>query len=209
MPEFITLYWSYAVAMITAVLFVSTKGRKFASVVCSICRKIMRSVLYPFRVPRILDSMDTSIKSIKKELTYNGGNSLKDVVAKTLKLATLLELRHKYELNISEKPMYECEASGGRCTWVNDSLCELFGMSHEEMLGLGWLRAIKEEERQEVYEHWMHAIQTNIPYSWSYTIVNQKTGDEIEVKSTANAVSLSNGTILQYHGTVSPIKKKI
>lgn len=209
MDHILQTYWSYIVTAITAVLFISQKGRKVIIILYNAVKKFISVLVYPFKIPAILYSMDDSIKFIKKELTYNGGNSLKDVVAKTFETTTLLKLRYRHDMSVSERAIFECEPLTGRCTWVNDALCELFGMSHEDMLGFGWLRAVREDQREEVHSHWKTAVDNNIPYSWSYYVVNQKTGDSLEVRATANAICLSNGTIIQYHGSIIPLKRRV
>ena len=53
-----------------------------------------------------------------------------------------MDVRHSIlcrRLNIG---IWMCEAHSGRCIYANPTLCEMFGMSREDMLGFGWLSAV-------------------------------------------------------------------
>ena len=40
--------------------------------------------------------------------------------------------------------------SEGRCIYVNSALCEMFGLSEKEALGVGWLDKVHPEDRDRV-----------------------------------------------------------
>lgn len=200
-------YIKYLVIAVSFILFLNQKVRMAGMVMFKWLKGIYRSITYIFSIPRKLDSIDVYLKDLKKELSYNGGNTLKDAVTKSLELLTLLKLKFTYQLSTSETPMFECEPVEGKCIWVNNALCELFGMAHEEMLGFGWLAGVNESEREDVYNHWNIAVTKKIPYSWTYSVINQKTGKEIRCRAGANTIVLSNGKILEYCGYVTPIKE--
>lgn len=199
-------YFEYIVAVVTLVLFLNQKVRLAFKILLDWLASIWKSVTYVFSIPKKLDSIDLFLKDIKKELAYNGGNTLKDAVTKSLELITLLKLKFTYQMSTSEVPMFECEPTEGRYIWVNNALCELFGLSHEEMLGFGWLVGVKESEREDVYNHWNIALTKKIPYSWTYTVVNQKSGKEVKCRAGATTIVLSNGKILEYCGFITPLK---
>jgi len=45
--------------------------------------------------------------------------------------------------------IYQSDAKG-RCIYVNSALCELFEMSEQEALGLGWLGRVHPDDRERV-----------------------------------------------------------
>jgi PAS domain S-box-containing protein len=45
--------------------------------------------------------------------------------------------------------IYQSDAQG-RCVYVNAALCELFGMSEKDLIGLGWLDRVHPEDRAQV-----------------------------------------------------------
>ena len=52
--------------------------------------------------------------------------------------------------------IYQSDAQG-RCTYVNSVLCELFGISEKEALGLGWIDRVHPEDRARVEAARPHA----------------------------------------------------
>jgi PAS domain S-box-containing protein len=57
--------------------------------------------------------------------------------------------------------IYQSDAQG-RCVYVNAALCELFGMSEKDVMGLGWLGRVHPEDRAQVEAARHHAV-TPIP----------------------------------------------
>jgi PAS domain S-box-containing protein len=52
--------------------------------------------------------------------------------------------------------IYQSDAEG-RCIYVNSALCELFEMSEQEALGLGWLGRVHPDDRERVTAARRHA----------------------------------------------------
>ena len=75
---------------------------------------------------------------------------------------THIECRSTAILDISPSPMYECSPEGN-CVFANDKLCDLFGLSNEEMMGSGWLDGIEPIERERVYSTWKKSVEFRIP----------------------------------------------
>lgn len=69
------------------------------------------------------------------------------------------------------------------------------------MLGFGWIDAI--DERVEVFEQWMFAVENQLPYTSRYTIHNQRTGDRIPAVTRAFA-AMADDKVICYVGYVTP-----
>lgn len=145
------------------------------------------------------------IDSFQKEFSRNSGKSIKDQITRIDNNTRLSELRSKLVLNnLLTTGVYECDANG-ECIWVNKTLCEMYGMSFEEMLGKGWLSAVADDERTEVWENWLDDINYGIPHEGEYNIVNKKTGLKFKCRVSVVAHKTVDGKILGYHGTVIKI----
>jgi hypothetical protein len=101
--------------------------------------------------------------------------------------------------------IFEAEPVTGKYTWVNNTLCNLFGIPFNEMLEYGWVTGIERSERVSVVDGWKNAIVKDIPYEWEYTVINQKTKDEVKCRVTTHALRNLDGTPLMYYGTVEVV----
>ena len=117
------------------------------------------------------------------------------------------ECRTEVILDLSPHPIYECSPDdGGGCIFANEHLCDLFGLSEEDMLGNGWIEGIEPEERERVYTIWTSAVEKKIPYECSYTIRNVKTGKRFN--ATTRALPLHHDEkLIGYLGIFSKIEE--
>lgn len=147
-----------------------------------------------------IKAIKSDLTVIKSELSFNSGKSLKDMV---YRIAGETEAFFAIKMNADDVPIYVCD-SEGQCTFANTQLCNLFGLDYNQMLGYGWLSAVgkTQHEKDSTYDDWREAIKKDIPYVTEYTVVNQKTGEEIPVKTRAIPVRGKKGEILFYKGEV-------
>lgn len=115
------------------------------------------------------------------------------------------DIRHRLSENKLHTAIFVCNIEG-QCTYSNDYLCELFGLSYEEMLDTGWLSVILEEDRIRTYDKWIECVKKKIPYSTTYTIQNNRTKQIYHVKANAWCISDLCGTPICYLGSVEIIK---
>lgn len=149
----------------------------------------------------ITDKVLPIINSLNKEFSVNSGKSIKDQINRIDDATRLAELRSKLiASNLLTTGAYECDAQG-LCTWVNNALCELYGLTEEQMLGNGWLAAVDESERAEVWNQWHENIKLDIPHESKYTIYNRKTRETFKVRTTAITHRTNDGKVLAYYGT--------
>jgi len=151
--------------------------------------------------------LENDIKAIKNELIPKDNMSLRELAVSSLHLATISEERSKYLLESHAVPTYECDPVTGNCTWVNESLSVLFGLSQKTMLGRGWLAALDPLESQECWEHFQKAIKIDIPYTWTYTVINQVTGEKIVCKTTATTIRNQNHHPILLRGIVTELNR--
>jgi len=112
-----------------------------------------------------------AINDIKKELTTNGGNSLKDAI---IDLRTtchrmetrqkIIEQRTKAALHYSRISLFETD-SGGRIVWMNENFCKLTANKLQNAEGYDWLSYIDEEERDDFFHEFKSCLELNRKFS--------------------------------------------
>lgn len=100
--------------------------------------------------------------------------------------------------------LYVCDEQGN-CTWVNDELCELFGLDSESMYENKWLQVVNEEDRVRVWEEWKKCISLKIPYSSNYSIFNHRFNKTIHITTSTIYIKISD-TQAFYVGYATEIK---
>lgn len=179
-------------------------------VVFTISKKIWKVVVLFARFPMIIEErltkQDAKLAMIEKELTPNGGGSLKDIVKNTNDLVLVSDLRTKQMIVVHPIPMYECEPINGKCISANIALCELFGLDEPRMLGNGWLTAVDPHDRQLCWDGYQKAIQSDIPFSWEYNIINQRTHMAVMCRTEMCVLRDTKGRPILYQGFVEPKK---
>lgn len=101
-----------------------------------------------------IDSLQDDIGNIKKELTYNGGSSMKDTLSDLRRLCKQIDenqkinhIRTKVFFNFIETPMFETDTKG-QLLWYNTSFLQLIdGKDAETLYGFNWLNYIEEQSR--------------------------------------------------------------
>ena len=131
-----------------------------------------------------LENLEEVNKEIKKELTPNGGLSMKDVVvslATTVKRietatsimtsqASRMEARQHSLLNTIEIPTFETNAAG-ECVFANKAYLELINRTADEVKGFGWVNIIHPDDRAKVRNEWDAAIRDNRNFELAYRVV--------------------------------------
>jgi PAS domain S-box-containing protein len=106
-------------------------------------------------------------------------------------------------LNIA---VYICDVAG-QCVFANDPLCDLFGLDSSDMLGRGWLAAITEPERLQVYDRWDASVRTGVPYHGEYTVENQRT-KAVKHCETSTYGAIVKGKVVAFVGYVREKESK-
>lgn len=155
-----------------------------------------------------LSTMQSLLDEIAKELKFNGGQSMKDIVTSLHDLVELSEMRWQVQLQTTPTGVYECSPDG-KCTRANPALCELFGLSESEMIGddgKGWLKAVGRTyaEKMSVAHNWASSVKEGVPYNDEYWLVPPG-GEPVFCATYAQALtSKKSGKILKFYGVVNP-----
>jgi transcriptional regulator with PAS, ATPase and Fis domain len=103
------------------------------------------------------ESVSKSIETIKKELTTNGGNSLKDtvidlrsIINRMEKRQKIIEQRTKAALHYNDVALFEID-DHGRLTWTNNNFYELTQDVVNSVEGYDWLNYIIEDDREDLF----------------------------------------------------------
>lgn len=193
--------WLIAVGGAVAVLVGATKrGRTLA------LRWWERRAAYvamPGNVAKLVvqvEDVSRRIEKIEKESMPNGGNSINDRVKAIYNLVQVGNARSLAFQDRAPTAIYECGPTGETLV-VNRAVCEIFGMSHEDMVadnGRGWLLAINTQaERARVEAEWKTSIRDSIPYRANYTLRNGTVIDTV-----ADPIKSETGELLGFRGTI-------
>lgn len=119
---------------------------------------------------KILNNQDVfaqSIESIRKELSTNGGNSLKDSVidlkntCKRIEITQkVMEQRTRAALHYSNVALFETD-NQGRLIWTNNRFYELTSNSITSVDGYDWISYIEEQEREEFLQEFKSCLNMN------------------------------------------------
>lgn len=149
-PEHITLIFSVLGGLIT---FLSIGWAKIISPL--------------IKIVETQEELTLSINTIKKELTTNGGNSIKDAIIDMRGTCTriehrqkVIEQRTKAALHYNNVALFETDEHG-RLTWTNSNFYDLTCDSVTSVEGYDWLTYIKEDEREELFDEFKSCLDMN------------------------------------------------
>jgi len=166
------------------------------------------------------------VEVIFKEITPNGGGSIKDKVnsmskeiTQNTKLTEQIFYRQRWMMDHREEAIFEAENSG-EVSWVNKPYCKLAGRDSNDLLGHNWKNTIHEEDRERVVTNWDSCVKDGRQFEDEYRIVIPD-GRVIKVTCCANmvtphgylgSVQLSTEACIfcpAAHGTNRPEEKKL
>ncbi len=160
---------------------------------------------FPAVMQRRMDDQDSKLQTITKELTPNGGGSIKDMIGQIKELGQVNALRTRQMIMTHTVAIYECEPIHGHCITANKALCELFGIPEGSMLGTGWIKGITAKDRQTCWDAYQKAIASDIPYDWSYEVENQRTHERFQCRTEMTVLRDAQGRAILYQGIVEKI----
>lgn len=119
---------------------------------------------------KILQSQESVMKTletIKKELSTNGGNSLKDSIIDLKGTCSRIETRQKVmeqrtkaALHYNNIALFETDDQG-RLVWTNNSFYELTSDHINSVDGYDWLTYIDEEDREDFFTEFKSCVNMN------------------------------------------------
>lgn len=143
-----------------------------------------------------------NVKTIKDQVTPNGGGSMNDrLVKQDQKIDTLIRNQEAYftvMMNNDDKAQARADHNGN---WVfcNTTLTDIFGMYHRDMLGKGWQVAIgaSTSERYDFVRAWNEYHKEGSPLNHVVNITNQDTKGVTQCLVTAQDIIVDGN--IQFH----------
>lgn len=113
------------------------------------------------------EELGKSLETIKKELTTNGGNSLKDAIVdlrstvnRMEKRQKIIEQRTKAALHYNDVALFETDEQG-RLIWTNNNFYELTQDVINSVEGYDWLNYIIEDDRIDLFDELKSCLKMN------------------------------------------------
>ncbi len=113
------------------------------------------------------ETVAESVEEIKKELSTNGGNSLKDAVcelgltcSRIERRQSVIEQRTKAALHYTPSALFETDHTG-RLVWTNEPFFQLTHHTLTDVEGFDWLTYINEEDREEFFQEFQSCLEMN------------------------------------------------
>lgn len=97
---------------------------------------------------------------------------------------------------------------GGNTIYVNSKWCELAGITEEEAFGLGWLKSIHPDDREQLLADWKNHSARNSESSSQYRFLHDD-GEVVWVKGLAVPQFNESGMLVGYIGTITDITEII
>jgi PAS domain S-box-containing protein len=139
-----------------------------ASFLAGVWMKVLRPAM------KFIDKHEDVVKSIdviEKEITCNGGGSLKDAVMRLSstcdnieKSQKVIEQRTKASLHYSNTALFETDTEGN-LVWTNEPFYDLTGLTLTDIEGLDWLTYIHEDDREEFLHEFKSCLSMNRRFS--------------------------------------------
>lgn len=128
-------------------------------------KKMKKKIKPFFNSTAEIELLNKKLDLICKELTPNGGSSLKDKInkieAEIKKNTSVTESifnRQRWIFNTNPIPVFEADKDGN-FTWANNSYLTLTGFSIENVIKKGWINSLHEKDREDFLVSWYHAVK--------------------------------------------------
>jgi len=147
-------------------------------------------------------------KNLKGEYEFHGIS--RDVTEKVIAEESLRMSEEKYRtiLETIREGYYEVDLKGN-ITFVNNSVCNLWGFSKDEIVGLNFRNFVKGDDADNIYSEfnklYMGLEHANIV---AYKIVH-KNGKELHFEQTFDGITDNDGRIVGFRGVVRDVTERI
>lgn len=137
---------------------------------------------------------------VNKELTANGGGSMRDIVNRLATRFDVGDARQRALVTQLEIAMWESDERG-QCVYVSREMCRITGRTQEESLGRGWIGTIHPSDRERVVEDWDACVRDGRDFSMQHAFMTPD-GERVEVFAAATVCRDANGQMVGYVGSV-------
>lgn len=120
-----------------------------------------------------LDQMNQLLTQIQNLVKAGSSDN---ILARIEALANENLMIHKKEQRVRElihQPFFECSTNGYLIS-INDSMCELIGMTREKAGGYGWMGIVHPVEQEKMVREWESFIRFGKEFSGSYLTNDKK-----------------------------------
>ncbi|WP_413160655.1 PAS domain S-box protein [Capilliphycus salinus ALCB114379] len=100
-----------------------------------------------------------------------------------------------------------CRDAAGNCLYVNERWCQIAGLSLEEALGQGWIKALHPEDRNLVFQAWEKALSDRCSFQLEYRFLRSD-GTVTWVFGQAVAETDITGKIKGFVGSITNINDR-
>lgn len=145
-----------------------------------------------------MEKYHAKVDAIYKELTPNGGSSLKDQVTFAAKAINILAAKDRIQLELDKRPTFEADENG-EYRWVNKAFCRTFGYNRDEMTAQGWKNLVHSDDVDAVVNKWARAVADKREYHQSFQMVTQG-GQVLNVSVEASPLLDGKQDLLGYFG---------
>lgn len=145
-----------------------------------------------------LEVMDNRLKVVEKEITPNGGGSMKDALR-------LVKAEMEAAFWLDTKPSFRT-TSKGLNTLVNEAYCHLCGVTSEDLLRLGWKNYAEDEEQLDDFmRRWRESSEQFSQFTGKLKMKNSKGESRGEwIVKIRPLGAYENSKDYLWHGTMIP-----
>jgi PAS domain S-box-containing protein len=192
-----------AIGIVTTVLD-SVFGRgKIIKVLWLVIKRAGGYVGSHFALPRKVKQIEVDITQIKKEVTYNGGLSMKDSIRELTAMTGELLIISKAREEWDDKMIFRLNEKG-ECTSINRAFLTHFKWLERDVLGKNWENIIKASDLPQVQEKIERAIESKADYRDEHYILTSEHDSEL-CRVQASPI-IHEGLLRGFLGTIQIIK---
>ncbi len=104
---------------------------------------------------------------------------------------------------VSPAGIFRADANGLATYW-NEKLCQITGMTVDEVLGTGWTQGIHPDDRQRVFAEWDRCVKERLQFKMQYRFIH-KDGSVTWTIGEAESIVDEAGGVTGYVGTITDI----
>jgi len=140
-----------------------------------------------------ITTVHQQIDKIFKEITPNGGGSIKDKInlmskeiTSNTEMTEQIFHRQRWIMENRDEAIFEAQPSG-ELSWVNKPYTKLTGRDSTSLVGHNWKNTVFEEDRERVIQNWQSSVNDRREFEDEYRII-LPAGQIITVHSSATYV---------------------
>ncbi|GAB4203151.1 MAG: hypothetical protein Fur006_57220 [Coleofasciculaceae cyanobacterium] len=131
-----------------------------------------------------------------------------DISDKKLAEAALQANQRRYQTLTEASPVFIFHAdASGNCTYANQRMSELLGLSREESLNTGWANSLHPDDRDRIFAQWHETIAARQPFKSEYRFLRPD-GKITWVLGQALPEVGNDGEVIGYVGTITDINER-